>query len=213
MEQGQLFDLLESLLALPPGMVYSPEFLSPAEEADLITLLRQLPLAAARYKDWTARRRVASYGGSFDYDSNRLLPAEPLPAVLLPWRDRMAAWAGLAPEALVHALVAEYAPGTPLGWHRDVPDFEDVVGLSLGGAAVLRFRPHVPQQPGPAAGATPRRRRADVLSLTAAPRSIYLLRGPSRWQWQHSVAPVATLRWSITLRTARGARPAGRPAV
>ncbi|MFN6994636.1 MAG: alpha-ketoglutarate-dependent dioxygenase AlkB [Aquincola tertiaricarbonis] len=202
MQQGSLFDLPEPPPALPPGMVYGPEFLSTAEEADLITLLRQLPLAAARYKDYTARRRVVSYGGSFDYDSNRLLPAEPLPAALQPWRDRMAAWAGIAPAALVHALVAEYAPGTPLGWHRDVPDFEDVIGLSLGAPAVLRFRPY---EPGAA-----RRSRADILAVTAAPRSIYLLRGPARWQWQHSVAPVAALRWSLTLRTARaGARRPG----
>lgn len=208
MEQATLFDLPPPGPALPPGMVYAADFLSPAEEAGLITLLRQLPLAEARYKEWTARRRVVSYGGSFDYDSNRLLPAQPLPAALHPWRDRLAAWAGIAPQSLVHALVAEYAPGTPLGWHRDVPDFEDIIGLSLGGPAVLRFRPYRPElrpevRPAPGAAPLPRRSRAEVLSVTAAPRSVYLLRGPARWQWQHSVAPVAQWRWSITLRTAR----------
>lgn len=203
MEQGQLFDLPEPLPArLPAGMVYAADFLSPGEEADWITLLQQLPLAAARYKEYTARRRVVSYGGSFDYDANRLLPAEPLPPALHPLRDRMAAWAGVAPGALVHGLVAEYRPGTPLGWHRDVPDFEDVIGLSLGSPALLRFRPYPPVAP----------RRADIVAVTAAPRSIYLLRGPARWDWQHSVAPVQALRWSVTFRTARSGRAAsGRP--
>src|SRR5690606_41709594 len=91
------------------------------------------------------------------------------------------------------ALVAEYSPGTPLGWHRDVPDFEDVVGISLGSAAEMRLRPY-PHEKG---------KRGGVLKASIAPRSIYLLRGPSRWAWQHSVAPAQALRYSITLRTAR----------
>jgi alkylated DNA repair dioxygenase AlkB len=106
---------------------------------------------------------------------------------------------GVAPSALVQALVSEYAPGTPLGWHRDVPDFEDIAGVSLGTPATLRFRPYPPDQP----------KRADVVRLVAAPRSIYVLRGAARWGWQHSVAPTPELRWSITWRTARaGSRSA-----
>jgi len=178
---------------LPPGMRYEPDFLGAEEEAALIALIATLPLEAAKYKAYTARRRVTSFGGSFDYDANKLRPTVPLPEALLPLRARVGAWAGIEPQALAHALVAEYAPGAPLGWHRDVPDFEDVVGVSLGSAATLRLRPYPPVDP----------RRADVLRVLAAPRSIYLLRGAARWGWQHSVAPVAALRWSITFRTRR----------
>jgi len=194
MEQASLFDLPEPPPErLPPGMRYEADFLSPEEEAGLVALVTALPLEAAQYKAWTARRRVASFGGSFDYDANRLRPAAPLVEALHPLRARAGAWAGIAPEALVHALVAEYAPGTPLGWHRDVPEFEDVVGVSLGSLALLRLRPWPPVDP----------KRADILRLRVAPRSIYLLRGASRWAWQHSVAPVEALRWSITFRTKR----------
>ena len=194
MSQSALFDdLPPSPGALPPGLVYAPAWLSPAEESDLITLVRQLPLQQARYKSHVARRRVVSYGGQFDYDSNQLLPSVPLIDALHPLRERVARWAGLAHEALVHVLVAEYAPGTPLGWHRDVPDFEDVFGVSLGSAAVLRLRPYPPRQP----------RREDIVRLQAEPRSIYALRGEARWRWQHSVAPVDAWRASITFRTAR----------
>jgi alkylated DNA repair dioxygenase AlkB len=35
-----------------------------------------------------------------------------------PVRDRAAAFAGLAPEALPHVLATEYTPGAPIGWHR-----------------------------------------------------------------------------------------------
>lgn len=192
--QSTLFDDLPPPPgALPQGLRYEAGFLSAAEEAELIARVRELPLHFAQYKSYVARRRVVSYGGRFDYDSNELLPTGPLIEALHPLRDRVAAWAGVAPAALAHTLVAEYAPGTPLGWHRDVPDFEDVFGVSLGSEAVLRFRPYPPDQP----------RREDIIKLRAEPRSIYALRGPARWDWQHSVAPVHALRWSITFRTAR----------
>ena len=178
---------------MPEGLAYEADFLSRDEEQGLIALVRGLPLHAAKYKEYTARRRVTSFGGSYDYDANKLLPAQPLIEELHPLRARVARWAGVAPEALRHVLVAEYAPGAPLGWHRDVPDHEDVFGVSLGSTAVLRFRPWPPTDP----------KRADIVKLHAAPRSIYALRGTARWAWQHSVAPLDELRWSITLRTRR----------
>lgn len=189
--------------ALPEGLVYHPEWLTRDDEAALIALVARLPFTNAKYKEYTARRRVVGYGGRFDYDLNRMLPAAPLIEELHPLRDRIAQWINLEPESLAHALISEYAPGAPLGWHRDVPDFEDVFGISFGGPAVLRFRPYPP------ASAS----RADVVKLAVAPRSIYLMRGPSRWAWQHSVAPVDALRWSITFRTLRSQRTPDRRAL
>ena len=195
MSQASLFDDLPEPppTHLPEGLAYETDFLSRDDEQALIALIRGLPLQAARYKEYTARRRVVSFGGSYDYDANQLLPAQPLIEALHPLRARVARWAGVEPVAVSHVRVAEYAPGTPLGWHRDVPDHEDVFGVSLGTMAVLRFRPFPPVAP----------KREDVVKLRAAPRSIYAMRGPARWAWQHSVAPVDELRWSITLRTAR----------
>ncbi|KQW43267.1 MULTISPECIES: alpha-ketoglutarate-dependent dioxygenase AlkB [unclassified Roseateles] len=194
MEQPSLFDdLPPSPGALPDGLRYETGFLGTDEEAALIALVQGLPLQEAQYKGYTARRRVVSYGGSFDYDANALLPSAELIEELQPLRERVAQWAGLDAAALVHGLVAEYCPGTPLGWHRDVPDFEDVFGVSLGSEALLRLRPYPPERP----------RREDIVRLRVEPRSIYALRGRARWAWQHSVAPVEALRWSITFRTAR----------
>ena len=68
------------------------------------------------------------------FSRQRLEAAEPIPAWLDPLRERAAAWIGATASDFTHALVAEYRPGTPLGWHRDVPDFEDIVGVSLLGA-------------------------------------------------------------------------------
>ena len=200
--QADLFAALPP--GLPDGMVYAPEFLSRDEEQHLVRLVAALPLREMNYKGYTARRRVASYGVSHDFAANQLRAADPLPAELEPLRGRVAQWLGVQPQAFTQVLVAEYRPGTPLGWHRDVPAFEDVVGVSLLGEAVMRFRPYPPD----------RARTSAALNLTIAPRSVYLLRGPSRWAWQHGVAPTAELRYSISFRTARQrgrSKPSGPP--
>lgn len=180
----------------PEGLRLGHDFLTAQDEDALLAWIGSLDLQAARYKGYTARRRIASFGSAYDFERLQLQAAPPLPPALLDLRERVASWLGVPAQSLRQALVAEYAPGTPLGWHRDVPDFESVVGLSLAGPARLRLRPYPP------------RRGAQVLNLDLAPRSIYALQGPARWQWQHSVPPTPGLRYSITLRTprARGAR-------
>lgn len=183
--------------ALPPGMRYEDDFLSPAEEAGLLERIGQLPLAPMKYQQYEALRRVVSYGGQYDFARQQLNEAEPLPAWLDPLREKAGAWAGIAPGHFTQALIAEYRPGTPLGWHRDVPDFEDVVGISLGNDTVMRFRPY-PHESGS---------NVKSLKLVLAARSIYLLRGPVRWAWQHHVPPTKALRYSITLRTPSTRRP------
>lgn len=177
-------------------MVYECDFLDAKEESELVRLIQGWPLEAMRYKAYLARRRVLSFGGKYDFEANRLQQSLPIPAELDPLRARVAAWLGVDPQAFTQVLVAEYADGTPLGWHRDVPDFEDVVGVSLLSEAVMRLRPWPAQAV----------KRSDVLKLTIEPRSVYLLRGPSRWAWQHSVAPTKALRYSITFRTASARR-------
>jgi alkylated DNA repair dioxygenase AlkB len=180
--------------AVPQGLRYAEDFLTAATETALVAAIRELPLANAAYKQYTARRRVVSFGGSYDFTHQKLDPAAPIPAWLHDVRARAAQWAQLDDAALVHCLVAEYAPGTPLGWHRDVPDFEAIVGISLTGPCVMRFRRYPPQRP------EGKPARADF-SMSIAPRSIYTLQGSARWEWQHAVSPTKALRYSLTFRT------------
>jgi alkylated DNA repair dioxygenase AlkB len=189
MTQAALFPSLHPTFA--DGYAYEADFLSVAEEADLLGQIHQLPLANAQYKEFRARRRVVSYGGRYDYDVNQLNAAAPVPEFLHPLRDRAARWAGRDADELTHALVAEYSEGTPLGWHRDVPDFELVIGVSLLSACRMRFRPYPPKP------------REKSIAIELAPRSIYRMEGAARWGWQHSVPPVPALRYSITFRTLR----------
>ena len=196
--QDKLFDDLPS--AWPEGLRYEEGFLDAGEEAALLAQVAALPLAPMQYRQYTALRRVVSYGGKYDFGAQRLHDAAPIPDWLEPLRAKAAAWLRTAPQDFTQALVAEYRPGTPLGWHRDVPDFEDVVGISLLNEAVLRFRPW-PHETG---------KKAEVVKLVVAPRSIYLLGGASRWAWQHSVAPTKLLRYSITFRTFAQRRVRGR---
>jgi alkylated DNA repair dioxygenase AlkB len=190
-------DLFDAAPVLPEGMRYETGFLTPSEERELIAFAQALPLQNMNYKGFTARRRVHSFGGQYDFGRNRLEPAPPIPRELDALRAKAASWAGIVPDAFTHAMVAEYREGTPLGWHRDVPDFEDVVGVSLLAEAVMRFRLYPPKEP----------KRAGVIKFVLQPRSIYLLRGPSRWAWQHSIAPTQALRYSITFRTPCIKRP------
>ena len=181
---------------LPDGMRYAEEFLTRDEEAALVAMVERLPLANMRYQQYTAKRRVVSYGGQYDFGAQELRRADPLPDWLEPLRARAGEWAGIAPERFTQALVAEYQPGTPLGWHRDVPNYEHIVGISLAGEGVMRFRRYPPQR------ADGRAARAD-LKLALPPRSIYTLQNEARWGWQHAVSPTKALRYSITFRTLR----------
>jgi len=180
---------------LPQGLAGEAAFIDVAEEQALLELAAGLPLHEARYKEYTARRRVYAYGSRFDFDEYKLQPGKigELPAALHALRERLASWAGITPDQFVHVMIAEYRQGTPLGWHRDAPDYELICGVSLGSSARLRFRPWPPREP----------KKQDIVAIDLAPRSAYCMRDTARWGWQHSVPPVPGLRYSITMRTAR----------
>jgi alkylated DNA repair dioxygenase AlkB len=182
--------LLEPAFALPEGLEYRESFVSREEEASLVERLSGLELKEFEFHGYLGRRRVASFGLRYDFNDMAVRDAAPLPEFLRPVRDRAAAFAGLEPEALGHALVTEYTAGAAIGWHRDRAVFGDVIGVSFVSPCRFRFR----------------RKRGeswDRRSLTLAPRSAYLLRGPARHEWQHSIPPVEALRYSVTFRGTR----------
>lgn len=170
------------------GFEYRPEFITRDQEQQLIGHLGEEDLSPFKFQGWTGKRLTRTYGWRYDFDDRSFAPSEPIPDWLEPVCNRAAAFAGIAPDDFVHALLVRYDPGAGIGWHRDRPVFETVVGISLGSAATLRFR---------------RRRQSgfDRASVEVEPCSAYLLSGPARHEWEHSIAPGETLRFSITLRT------------
>ena len=176
--------------ALPRGLEYHADFLTAQEEAALLRAFVDLPFHEAKFQQYTARRRVDRYGLVFDEERRVWVEGRPLPAFLVDLRERVAASRRMRVEAFVHALVTEYRPGTPIGWHRDKPEYGIVVGISLASACRMRFRPYANQHD-----------RNAVVGLTLEPRSLYVMADEIRRDWQHSIPPAKALRYSVTFRT------------
>ena len=175
---------------MPAGFRYAPDLIDAADEARLVAAFADLPFREFEFQGFLGKRRVVPFGFRYDYNGGGLQSAAPIPDFMLPLRERAAAFAALPPERLAHALVTEYRPGTSIGWHRDRPHYDDVIGISLSSPCIFRMR---------------RKRDAgwERASLRVDRRSIYLMRGPSRWQWEHSIPAVDALRYSITFRSMR----------
>ena len=185
-------DLFGSKSELPPGMRYEPRSLSVQEERALLDALPALPLKEFAFRGFLGKRRTASFGWRYDFNGGGFHKVDAIPAFLMPARARAACFADLDPTSLEHALVTEYAPGAGIGWHKDRSVFGDVIGLSLLASCTFRLR----RKNGT---------RWERRSFTAEPRSMYLLRGLSRTEWEHSIPPLDTLRYSITFRSLAGA--------
>jgi len=173
---------------MPPGLEFREEFIDAAGEARLIEEAARLPFKPFEFHGWTGNRETVSFGWRYDFNQALVTPAPPIPAFLLPLRERAAEFAGSGADRFEQALVIRYDVGAGIGWHRDRPVFDKVFGLSLLSPCVLRFR----------------RRRTpgfERFSLGAPPRSAYLLTGEIRHEWEHSIAPMEALRYSITFRS------------
>jgi DNA oxidative demethylase len=172
----------------PAGLAQAEAIVTPREERALIASIDGVELSPFRFHGWFGKRLTASYGWRYDFATGSFGPAEPIPGWLLPLRESAASFARLTSDELEQALVIRYDPGAGIGWHRDRPLYEHVIGVSLGAPATMRFR---------------RRWRSgfDRASAWLAPRSIYHLAGEARHEWEHSIAEMEATRWSITFRS------------
>lgn len=170
------------------GLSYEENVIGEAEEQALFDHLVAADLSPFRFHGWLGNRKTQTFGWRYDFEDTSFAPAEPIPEWLAPLRRKAAELADLEPAEFVHVLLARYDPGAGIGWHRDRDVFEKVVGISLGTPATLRFRQRT--------DSGFRRAKLEVM-----PRSAYLLRGEARHDWEHSIAPGQSLRFSITFRT------------
>jgi alkylated DNA repair dioxygenase AlkB len=182
-----------SLLDRAPGVEglrFQEELITAAEESALLDCIRSLEFHEMRMRGVAARRRVIHYGVNYSFETFKATPGPPIPEFLFPLRERAAAFAGVGPSHLAEALITEYSPGAAIGWHRDAHPFDVVVGISLLSACRFRFR-------------RGKVRAWETVDLPLPPRSAYVLTGPARTEWEHSIPPVKELRYSVTFRTLR----------
>lgn len=179
---------------LPPGLHYRDDFITESEEGELLDAIAGVSFSDFEMRGVVARRRVAFFGQSYDRTT-----AGPLPSFLLPLRARVAQWARIEADAFAMALINEYRPGSPIGWHRDAPQYDIVAGISLLSPCRMKFRPYrssVPTQ-------LPSVRRSATHEIVLARRSAYLMTRESRTAYEHHIPPVTELRYSVTFRTLR----------
>ncbi len=182
--------LFEPKPGLPDGFRYHPDLLDEEQERALVAEIERLPFKAFEFHGFSGKRRIVSFGWRYDFNEAKLREADPVPKIFHPVREKAARFAGLDASAFEQLLVTEYEPGAAIGWHRDRPAFGEVIGVSLLAECMFRFRKK--------AGA-----RWERASLVLPPRSAYLLSGPSRDQWEHSIPGVERLRYSLTFRNFR----------
>ncbi|MDE1944392.1 MAG: alpha-ketoglutarate-dependent dioxygenase AlkB [Patescibacteria group bacterium] len=187
---GSQYKLFETAAALENGLRYRPEFITEDEEEALLVWIGGQDLEHARggeHREYAAKRRHKSFGWGYDHRREAFVPGPPLPPFLGRFARRIEKWLALPRGRVVEALINEYTPGAGLGWHNDREPFEHIVGISLAGWVKMRFRPYAD--------------KPSAIGIELEPRSVYVMQGPVRADWQHAVAPARTLRYSITFRT------------
>jgi alkylated DNA repair dioxygenase AlkB len=180
-------DLFNSPPALPDGFSYHPNLISENEEQTLAEHIAGLPLKEFEFQGFLGKRRIVSFGWRYDFNGGGLQKTDDMPAFLLSVREQSAQFAGMSPDRLQQVLVTEYKPGVQIGWHKDRSVFGEVVGISLLSPCTFRLRRKIGG-------------KWDRASIEAEPRSAYLLSGPARTEWEHSIPGVEALRYSITFR-------------
>ena len=184
--QGSLLDSEAPI----EGLFFRREFVTREQELGLLDCIRSLQFHEMKMRGVVARRRVIHYGVKYSFESFKATPGPPLPDFLLPLRAQAADLAAVAPDDLAEALITEYSPGAAIGWHKDAHPFDIVVGISLLSESRFRFR-------------RGKVRAWETAEVPLPPRSVYVLTGPARTEWEHSIPPVKALRYSVTFRTLR----------
>jgi alkylated DNA repair protein (DNA oxidative demethylase) len=186
-KQGELFEVNAPVV---PGLLLVPDAVTAAEEGELAARIDAAPLKPFEFGQWRGKRLTAHYGRAYDFTRGRLEEAPPLPDWLEDLRGALAPLAGLDPPALQAALLIRYDPGAGIGWHRDRPQYGEVLGLSLGADCTMRLRQRTESG-------------FERRSVPLSARSLYRLSGEVRWEWEHSIAPMDETRWSVTFRSLR----------
>jgi len=155
------------------GARYLAEFISSAEEADLLDAIDD--------ESWRddLQRRVQHYGYRYDYTMRGISDDDRLGA-LPSWANAVCARLvrqnifAVEPDQLI---VNEYRPGQGIAAHTDRDCFGPVVAsLSLGGDCMMKILPRA-------------KCKASAFEIVLRRRSLVVFQEASRERWQHAIAP------------------------
>lgn len=177
----------------PPGFRYTDDFISKAEEVELLNEISKMHLHSFQFQGFEAKRKVASFGYDYRFDKAELQKGQDIPTAFLPLIEKVAQHLKIAAGDFKELLITEYPVGSIITWHRDAPPFDIIAGISLHADCNFRLRPHDKS----------RQTRNNIISVPVKCRSLYVMQGEARSNWQHSITPVKEVRYSITLRTLR----------
>ncbi len=193
------FSDMQTLFPIPPGLPqgfhYYPDFISEEEEQELLKMIQSYPLKNMIFHGFEAKRKVLSFGYDYRFDSRKLSETLPIPGEFRPLIRNVGGRLGIAENGFVKMLLTEYNTGTVINWHRDAPPFGKIAGISLLSDCRYKLRPYNKAL----------QTRAAVRAFTVERRSLYLMEGAARDEWEHSISPIKSLRYSITIRTLRDA--------
>jgi alkylated DNA repair dioxygenase AlkB len=177
----------------PAGFSYFPDFITEQEERELSGEMARLDLQTFLFRGYEAKRKVASFGYDYHFDSRSISPGKPVPGAFKPLVSKVAAFLKIPEEQFAEVLATEYPPGSVINWHRDAPPFEIIAGISLLSDCNFKLRPYDKK----------RQVRGSIITIPVKRRSLYIMQGPVRDEWEHSIAEMKQLRFSLTLRTLR----------
>ena len=181
----------------PAGLLYLDDFLTPADELDLIAHVD------AAHDQWLhdLSRRVQHYGYRYHY-KQRTVTADDYLGPLPPWLASVAASlaaAGLVDRIPDQAIVNEYLPGQGIAKHVDCPPCfgPRIATISLGSDCIMQLR-----------------HKEHLHEILLRTRSVLVLAGEARDRWTHEipkrksdrvdgVAVPRSRRLSLTFRTVR----------
>lgn len=185
-----MLTLFPNELILPAGFLYVPDFITEHEEQRLLDVISNIALHNFTFRGFEAKRKAASFGFDYHFESGQLTSGAPIPLDFIPLIEKVSTYLSLQKE-IAELLVLQYPEGAVINWHRDAPPFDIIIGISLLAECTFMLRPYDKAK----------QSRKSIIRLQVGRRSLYAMQGPARSEWEHSTAPAAALRYSITLRT------------
>ena len=163
-----LFEIEQSAIPDISGLTYMPDFITPEEEAILISNIDA--------QSWLhdLKRRVQHYGYKYDYKARAVMENSylgELPEWIQPLCNTLYNEQVFS-DVPDQVIVNEYLPGQGISPHIDcVPCFNDTIAsLSLGAGTMIQFTNHGEKQ-----------------ELYLQPRSLVVLSNKARYEWTHAI--------------------------